>query len=310
MRAFFFRKIGFFLLSLWITGTITFFLMHAVPGDPFSQEQALPKEILESLQAHYGLDRPLFIQYISYIKNLCLLRLGPSLCYSDRTVSDIIRDGFPISCALGVQALVPALLAGLSFGALGAVFRGSVLEKGINFLCLLGLCIPAFLSGVLLQYGFSVKLGWLPVARWDSFAHTVLPTVTLAALPAAFITKLFKSSLIEVFEQEYILTARSKGLSPATIVFRHAVRNALLPVIAYLGPLTASILTGGFAVEKIFGIPGLGRWFVSSVSNRDYPVIMGLTLFYSILLLFSVFVADLVSAWIDPRISLQKRRSE
>lgn len=299
------RKLILFILSLWIVATITFFLMHAIPGDPFTQDQALPKEILQAMQSHYGLDKPLFIQYLSYLKGLATLTLGPSLKYLDRGVVEIIKEGFPVSSYLGLEALTLSLTLGLVLGSFSAVFHGKWQDKALMVFSILGLSIPSFILATFLQYLFSMKLNLLPVARWGSFNHTILPALSLAALPTAFIARLTRTSMIEVLGQDYIQTARSKGLSTFLIITRHVLRNALLPVLAYLGPLAASILTGGFAVEKIFGIPGLGQWFVISISNRDYTVIMGLTLFYSAFLLTAVLLVDIISSFLDPRIPMQ-----
>ncbi len=299
------KKIILFILSLWVVATITFFLMHSIPGDPFTTDQALPKEILESMQRHYGLDKPLFIQYMQYMKGLLTFSLGPSLKYQDREVMAIIQEGFPISCYLGLEALSISLTLGLILGAISAVFHGRWQDKALMVFSVLALSIPSFILATFLQYLFAMKLSLLPVARWGSFSHTILPALSLAALPTAFIARLSRTSMIEVLGQDYIQTARSKGLSTILIVTRHVLRNALLPVLAYLGPLAASILTGGFAVEKIFGIPGLGQWFVLSIANRDYTVIMGLTLFYSAFLLTAVLLMDIISSFLDPRIPLQ-----
>ncbi|MES2200006.1 MAG: ABC transporter permease [Chlamydiota bacterium] len=302
------KKLILFILSLWIVATITFFLMHSIPGDPFTTEQALPKEILEAMKAHYGLNKPLFIQYVQYMKGLLTLSLGPSLKYQDRQVTDIIKEGFPISCYLGLGALSISLTLGLTLGAFSAIYRGRWQDKALMVFSVLGLSIPSFILATFLQYLFAMKLNLLPVARWGSFGHAILPVLSLAALPTAFIARLSRTSMIEVLGQDYIQTAKSKGLPIFLIITRHVLRNALLPVIAYLGPLSASILTGGFAVEKIFGIPGLGQCFVISISNRDYATIMGLTLFYSVFLLTAVLIMDIISSLLDPRIPLQKEQ--
>jgi len=298
------KKIAIFAISIWIVATGTFFLMHAIPGDPFTQDQALPKEILEAMQAHYGLDKPLLVQYAGYMKGLLTFDFGPSLKYQDRTVTDVIREGFPVSGLLGLEALFLSFVFGILFGSLSALHRGGWQDKLLMIVSILGISIPSFIIATFLQYTFAMKLSFFPIARWGSFAHTVLPAFALSALPCAFIARLSRSGMIEVLQQDYIQTAKSKGLSPYLIIIRHVLRNALLPVFAYLGPLSASILTGGFAVEKIFGIPGLGQWFVTSISNRDYPVIMGITIFYAAFLLTSVLVMDIISSLIDPRIQI------
>jgi oligopeptide transport system permease protein len=298
---FFCKKIAIFSLSLWIVATITFFLMRAIPGDPFTQDKALPEEILKAMQSHYGLDKPLIFQYFSYLKGLLTFDLGPSLKYPGRLVIDIIGEGFPLSCLLGLQALFFSLFFGLMLGSISAYYHGKWQDKLLLFATVLGLSIPSFLLATGLQYCFAMKLHMFPVARFTSFSHSVLPSLSLAALPTAFIARLTRSSMIEVLEQDYIVTARAKGLSPIKILISHVFRHTLLPITAYLGPLAASILTGGFAVEKIFGIPGLGQWFILSILNRDYTLIMGTALFYGAFLMACVWIMDIVANFLDPK---------
>jgi oligopeptide transport system permease protein len=300
--SYFYKKLAIFLLSLWIVATATFFLMHAVPGDPFSQDQALPEEILKAMQAHYGLDKPLFSQYLDYMKGLLSLDLGPSLKYQGRQVTEIIREGFPTSCYLGLEALFLSLSLGLTLGVISALKKNQWQDKALLLISTLGISIPSFILATFLQYLLAIKLNLFPVARFSSFSHSVLPALALAALPTSFIARLFRSSILEVLSLDFIQTAKSKGLSTFSILRNHIVKNAILPVVIYLGPLTASILTGGFAVEKIFGIPGLGQWFVLSIMNRDYTVIMGTTIFYSTILMTAVLIVDLLVPFLDPRI--------
>lgn len=300
--SYFYKKLAVFLLSLWIVATATFFLMHAIPGDPFSQDQALPEEILKAMQAHYGLDKPLFSQYLDYMKGLLFLDLGPSLKYQGRQVTEIIREGFPTSCYLGLEALFLSLSLGLTLGAISALKKNQWQDKALLLISTLGISIPSFLLATFLQYLLAIKLDLFPVARWGSFNQSILPALALAALPTSFIARLFRSSILEVLSLDFIQTAKSKGLSTFSILRNHVVKNAILPVVIYLGPLTASILTGGFAVEKIFGIPGLGQWFVLSIMNRDYTVIMGTTIFYSAILMTAVLIVDLLVPFLDPRI--------
>ncbi len=296
------RKLGVLLLSLLAVATLTFILMHSIPGDPFLQEQAIPEEILQSMYRHYGLDRPLWEQYIRYLKGLLTWDLGPSFKYEGRTVNQIICRGFPISFVLGCEALFLAVSAGVSLGALSAAFRSKWQDRFATVVAVIGISIPSFIIASLLQFLFAVKLGLFPVARWGGIEHTILPAISIAALPSAFISRLTRSSMVEILQQDFILTARSKGLSMRWIMIKHVLRNAMLPIVTYVGPLAAGILTGSFVVEKIFAIPGLGHWFISSVGNRDYTVIMGLTVFYSSLLISSVFLIDILYGFIDPRI--------
>ena len=299
------KKFGIFLFSLWIVVTLTFFLMHAIPGDPFTKDQALPEEILKAMQAHYGLDKPLIHQYVGYLKGLSVFDLGPSLIYEGRQVTEIIKEGFPVSFYLGLEALFISLFLGLTFGSISAIRQGRWQDKALLIGSVLGISIPSFILATFLQYLLAMKLNLLPVARWGSFSQSILPALALAALPASFIAKLARNSMIEILYQDYIQTAKSKGLSTFKILTRHVLRNAFLPIATYLGPLTASILTGGFAVEKIFGIPGLGQWFVLSITNRDYTVIMGTAIFYSAILMGCVFIVDLLLNLLDPRIKME-----
>ncbi len=281
--------------------------MRAIPGDPFLQEQAIPEEILHSMYAHYGLDQPWYIQYCKYIKGLLIWDLGPSFKYEGRQVTDIIKSGFPVSLFLGLETLIIAVLFGVSFGTIAAMYHVKWQDGTFMIIAVLGISMPNFLIATFLQF-IVMKLHILPVARFVGFAHTILPTIALAALPTAFIARLTRSNMIDTFQKDYIKTAIAKGLSCFQIVMKHVLKNSLLPVITYLGPLTSSILTGSFVVEKIFGIPGLGGWFVLSITNRDYTLIMGLTVFYSAIVLFSVFIIDILSPIIDPRIQFFPRR--
>ena len=306
MTKFLIKKLSTLLLSLFIVATLTFFLMHAIPGDPFTQDKAIPEEILQAMFKHYGLDQPLYIQYIDYIKGLLSFDLGPSFKYQGRTVNEIIAEGFPVSLYLGVEALVFSVIAGITLGSI-ASFKYLKWQDHLTMtIAVLGISIPSFILATFLQYLLAMKLDLFPVARWGTFSQTVLPSLSLAALPMAFIARLTRSNMIEVFQQDYIQTAKAKGLNSFQIVTRHVIRNALLPVITFLGPLAAAILTGSFAVEKIFGIPGLGQWFVLSITNRDYTVIMGTTIFYSAILMFCIFLVDILYCFIDPRIKFQE----
>jgi oligopeptide transport system permease protein len=303
------KKLVIFGASLYLVATLTFFLMHAIPGDPFTEEEAIPTEILKALNHHYELDKPLLVQYGNYMKGLAAGDFGPSFKYQGRSANDIIRDGFPISLTLGMEALCLAVFFGVSFGAIAALNRGRLQDGLTMILAVIGISVPSFILATFLQYFLSIKLDLFPVARWGTFSHTVLPALALAALPTAFIARLTRANMVEILEQDYIMTAKSKGLSAFAIVFKHALRNTLLPVVTYLGPLSVSVLTGSFVVEKIFGIPGLGQWFILSVTNRDYTLIMALTVFYSGFLMACVFFVDLLYSLIDPRIRLWKKQS-
>ncbi len=294
------------LIALLVIITITFFLMKAIPGDPFTQEKALPKEILDSLYEHYKLNDPWYTQYANYLKSIVTWNLGPSFKYKSRTVNEIIKSGFPVSAILGLEALAISLCIGIAAGSISALKQNRWQDYGAMLFAVIGISIPSFILSAFLQYIFAIKLDLFPVARWGSFAQSVLPALSLAALPTAFIARLTRANMVEILQLDYIKTAKSKGLSEQKVIIKHGLRNALLPVMTYLGTLTANILTGSFIIEKIFGIPGLGQWFINSVTNRDYTVIMGITVFYSIILLSMIFFVDLAYGWIDPRLKVGK----
>lgn len=302
MVGYFAKKILSFFTTLFLIVSVTFVLMKIIPGDPFSQDKVLPPEILEAMMDHYGLNDPLHTQYFRYLRSIAHFDFGPSMTYAGQSVLGIICEGFPTSAALGLQAMILALAIGISAGTLAALYYGKWLDRLAMVGGVLGLSIPSFIIASGLQYIFAIKLGWLPIARWDGFWHTLLPSISLSLLPAAFIARLMRSSLLDVWQQDYIKMARAKGLSTARILRRHALKNALLPVVSYLGPMSANILTGTFVVERVFSIPGLGQWLISSITNRDYPVIMGITIFYSALLLGAVMFVDLVYLTLDPRL--------
>ena len=308
MTKFLLKKTLILLISLFMVATLTFVLMQAIPGDPFTQEKAIPEEILKAMYRHYGLDQPWYVQYGRYLKGLITWDLGPSFKYQGRTVTEIIKEGFPVSLTLGLEALLFSIFFGIGLGSIAALKHLKWQDHMTMVIAAVGISVPSFLLATFLQYLFGMKLDLLPVARWGSFDHTILPSLALAALPTAFIARLTRSNMVEILQQDFIQTARSKGLSPTKLILNHALRNALLPIVTYLGPLTTAILTGSFAVEKIFGIPGLGQWFVMSITNRDYTVIMGTTVFYSTLLMVSIFLVDILYCFIDPRIQLMEKK--
>ncbi len=310
MAKYIFKKLNILLLSLSLIATIVFFLMKAIPGDPFLHEQGVPEEIIKQMKSHYGMDKPLFIQYLQYMKNLMCFELGPSFKFENRTVNMIIHDGFPVSVVLGFEALLLSLTMGITLGSFAALNRGKWLDHICMIYAVIGISVPNFILASLLQYIFAMKLNILPIARWGTFAQTIMPAVSLAALPTAFIARLMRSSMSEVLQQDYIQTAIAKGLPMTQIFFRHVIKNSMIPVITYLAPLSAAVFTGSFVVEKIFGIPGLGGWLINSIVNRDYTLIMGITVFYSSLLLFFVFCVDMIYPLFDPRICLKSRKGK
>lgn len=276
--------------------------MHAVPGDPFIGEQLIDEEILRSLHAYYGLDQPIWNQYLTYLKKLLSGDLGQSIVYQGMSVNHFIKEGLPISLRLGLQALLVAVPTGILLGSWAAMKRSQWQDHASMMISTLGISVPNFVLSSFLQWFFAVQLHLLPVARWGSFEHTILPTIALAAMPTAFIARLTRSNMVEVLQQDYIRTAQAKGLPLFHVAIHHGLRNALLPVITYLGPVTVQILTGSFMVEKIFSIPGLGQWMVLSINSRDYPMILGFTVFFSTLLMIAMFFVDVLYSFIDPRI--------
>jgi ABC-type dipeptide/oligopeptide/nickel transport systems, permease components len=302
MPYYFFKKGCVFILSLWCVITITFFLMHALPGDPFIGDHPIPDEVLHSLKTYYGLDEPLARQYFLYLKRIFSLDLGSSIVYPGKKVVEIIGEGFGPSAILGVEAIVFAAVMGVFLGSWMALKRTEWQDAAAVTACALAISIPNFVLASLLQWLCCVKLHWLPLAYWGSFSHTILPALALAALPAASIAKLTRANMGDILEQDYIQTAKAKGLPMIRIAYRHGLRGALLPVVAYLGPAAAHIVTGSLMIEKIFSIPGLGKWMISSLIARDYPMILGLTLFFSFFLMLSNFIIDIIYGLMDPRI--------
>ncbi|EJL27413.1 ABC transporter permease [Brevibacillus sp. BC25] len=302
------KRVLMMFVTLWIIVTLTFALMHAIPGNPFASESdQLPEQILNNLRAKYNLDEPLPVQYVLYLKNLLMLDLGPSIKSDSRGVNDMISDGFAASAWLGVQAIGIALLFGISLGIIAALNRNKWLDYVAMALAVLGVAIPSFIMAPLLINFFAIKLPLFPVATWGTWMHTILPSLALAFGPVAVITRYMRASMIEVMNQNYIRTAEAKGIPMFVIVVRHGIRNAILPVVTFLGPLIASLITGTFVVEKIFAIPGIGKYFVDGIFNRDYPVILGTTIFYSAILIFTIFLIDIAYTLIDPRIKLTNK---
>ena len=308
MLRYLFNRLLSIILALWLIITLTFVIAHAIPGGPFASEKKLPDAVIKNLEARYHISDPLWKQYTDYLNNILHGDLGPSFKFQHQTVNSIIKTTFPVSATLGFLAVLFALVVGLAAGIISALRQNRWPDYLAMALATLSFSVPSFILAGLLMYVFAYKLGWLPTAMWGTWQQAVLPTLALAALPTAFIARLMRSSMLEVLQQDYLKTARAKGLSEQVIVLRHAIKNAILPVITYLGPLVATVLTGSFVVESIFAIPGLGKWFVTSVSNRDYTVILGVTVFYSSFLMMMNFLVDLAYVWIDPRIKLVNRK--
>ena len=291
-------------LVLWVIITVTFVLMHAIPGGPFTSEKALPEAVMKNIEARYRLNDPLPKQYLDYWSNLLQGDLGPSFKYESRTVNEIIAEGFPVSAELGLIAVSFSVLIGIPAGMAGALYQNRWPDHLVMLLATVGISVPSFILATVLIYIFALWLQLLPAAMWGSPKYVILPALALAGMPTAFIARLTRSSMLEVLAQDYIRTARAKGIAPFRILWLHALKNALLPVVTYLGPMIAAIFTGSFVIESIFAIPGLGRHFVTSIYNRDYTVILGITVFYSALLVLMNFLVDLAYLWLDPRIKM------
>jgi ABC-type dipeptide/oligopeptide/nickel transport system permease component len=297
-------------ITVWFIATATFIAMHAVPGDPLSGERLANERIRANLEARYGLDKPLLEQYVIYMGGMLRGDFGVSFAQENRRVNDIIREHFPVSATLGVLALAFAAFGGILWGALTATYRNRLPDVVIMFLVILGISVPSFVVAALSQLALvrlnsSLGFSLLPVAGWGTIWHMLVPSIVLGLSTMAYLTRLMRSSMLEIAGADFIRTARAKGLPPARIFLKHELRNAVLPVVTVLGPAIATITTGGFVVELVFAIPGLGRYFVEAVHQLDYTVIMGTTTFYGAFLVFMVIVVDVLYGFIDPRVTLE-----
>ncbi|WP_249869314.1 ABC transporter permease [Oceanobacillus saliphilus] len=298
------------LVTLWIIITLTFILMVNVPGSPFNSDQSSNETIKANLEAHYNLDAPYHIQYLNYLKSVATFDFGPSIKQPNQTVNDLLGRGFPISLELGLVTIAVAVISGIILGIIAALRHNGFIDYMAMGFAVLGISIPNFILATLLIQQLAVNLNLLPPATWSSPAHMVMPVLALATGPMAIIARLTRSTMLEVLTQDYIKMARAKGLSPWKIVFKHALRNALMPVVTIMGTLLAGILTGTFVIEQIFAIPGMGKYFVESINQRDYPVIMGTTVFYSAFLILMLFLVDIAYGILDPRIKFHKKGGE
>ena len=299
------KRVAMGVLSIFIVATLTFFLMNLDPGGPFVAEKSISKEAQAALEAKYGLDKPLLERYATYMTDFVKGDMGLSLRQRGRTVSDIIFSKFPVSAKLAGFAVAVAVLVGIPLGCLSAYNRGKLGDNIIIVFATCGIAIPSFISSVILLYTFGSKLNILPTVGLNTMSSYIMPVTALAIYPTAYITRLMRSSLLDVMGQDYIRTAKAKGLSNFKILFKHALRNAVLPVVTYVGPMLASLMTGSFVVEKIFTVPGLGRDFVSAINQRDYTLIMGTTIVLATLIITANVIVDILYKIIDPRINLK-----
>ncbi len=305
MRKFLIKRIFMMLFTLLLITLFTFILMHSVPGGPFTSERQVTKAVQAALDEKYHLNDPLWKQFLDYLRNLLRFDLGPSYKYAGKSVNDFIANGFPYSARVGLITLIFVLLTSIPMGIFAALKNGKWQDMLLMSIATLGVTIPSFVIASGLMYVFAYRLNWVPTFGVDSWKGYILPMIALGGYSLSFIARLMRSSLLEVMGQDYIRTARAKGISETRIILKHALRNALIPVITILGPTIANLLTGSFVIEKIFAIPGMGSYFVDSVTQRDYTTIMGITVFYAALLLSMIFLVDIFYCLIDPRIKYE-----
>lgn len=301
------RRLVYMLITLWLIVTFTFVLMKFLPGDPFGEDsQKLTIEQRAALAKQYGLDKPIWEQYVQYIGNVAQGDLGVSFQFPTRKVTDIIKQAFPASLELGLWALLIAVAFGLLLGIVAALNHNKGIDIAAMFTAVLGVSIPSFVLGPLLSYFIGNKLGWLPVGMWTGWENRILPSIALSFGTIAILARLMRTSMLDVLNQDYVKTAKAKGLSQSAIVRRHTIRNAILPVVTVLGPIFVNLITGTLVIEQIFVVPGLGKHFVQSIYSNDYTMIMGLTIFYSFILVTVLFITDIIYGFVDPRIRLAK----
>ena len=317
------KRIAMGLVTLWLVITITFFLIHMLPGDPFQSEKAIPPKVKENLMAKYHLDRPLGEQYVEYLKNIAKGDLGASMKVRGRTVNDVIKKSFLTSADLGARSIIFALALGIPLGIIAALKRGKYQDRLAMIVAIIGISVPSFVlaglmqkyvvdihNGTLIRNGFLPDFFWINLSGWDTFDKKILPVIALGLYTVALIARLLRDKMIEVMGQDYIRLAVAKGVKPKNIVFRHALRNAILPIITIMGPTIAAVLTGSFVIEKMFSIPGLGKYFVDSINDRDYTMVLGVTVFYAVFLIIMMILVDIVYVLVDPKIKLGKGDEE
>lgn len=304
------KRIAYAVMTLFVLISLTFFMMRMLPGDPFLGDKTVTGAALANMQAKYGLDKPVMVQYFIYLGNCLRGDLGTSIVYN-RSVNEIVTEAFRVSADLGIRAIMFAVIAGVLLGTVAAVKRGSAWDSVSMFIAMVGVSVPSFIMGAMFQYFLALKLNKLlgftlfPIQGWGTFSRTVLPAFALGLGSLATVSRLMRTSMLDVLGQDYIKTARAKGLSQMGIIIKHGVRNAIMPVITILGPTVASVLTGTFVIESIFNIPGLGKYFVTSIKDLDYTMISGTTVFYGSLLILATLIVDLLYGLIDPRVKLE-----
>lgn len=305
MAAYVLKRIILGLLTIFVIITLTFVIMKLLPGTPYQNEQKMSPELIAQLNHKYGFDKPIPMQYIQYIGNVAKGDLGNSFQYDGRSVINIVKDRLGVSADLGIESIIIGVFFGILLGIIAALRQGTFLDYGAVVAAVLGISVPSFLLAVLLQLAFAMRLKWFPVAYWDGPANHVLPVVALAVGILASISRYMRTEMVEVLESDYIDFAKSKGLKRYTVISKHAIRNALIPIITIIGPMTAAVVTGTLVVEQIFAIPGIGQQFVQSIYTNDYPVIMGTTILYVVAMVVMIFITDMLYGIVDPRIRLQ-----
>ena len=308
MRNYFFRRLAYSILTIFVIATVVFFMLRAIPGGPFTRERAIPAEILRIIEEKYNLDAPLHEQYFDYLKGLITFDLGPSYQKIGTSVSEIIASGFPHTALVGFLAVLVIAIVGVPVGIISALKQNRPIDYGVMFMATLGVTLPSFVVATLFIYLFAGILGWVPPFGLSTPISYVGPVLALSGYALSFVARLTRSSMLEVLRADYVQTARANGLSERSVIAKHAVKNAIIPVITYLGPTIAAIMTGSFVVERIFAIPGIGRYFVESVTNRDYTTLMAVTVLYASFYVIMVFLVDVAYAIIDPRIRFEKEK--
>jgi len=308
MSGYYLKRIFSSLITLFIITTLIFLMMHSIPGGPFTRERPVPDEILQALNEKYNLDAPLYEQYFDYLKGLVTFDLGPSYSKIGTSVNDLLISGFPPSAIIGGLASLLIIIVGLPLGIISALKQNKPIDYFVMFMATVGVTIPSFVMATLIIYFFAGKLGWIPTFGNDSPLGYIGPVFALSGYSLSFVSRLTRSSMLEVLRQDYIRTARANGIKEFKVIAKHAVKNALIPVVTYLGPMVAAIMTGSFVIERIFAIPGMGRYYVESVSNRDYTTLLGMTIFYAAFYIIMVLLVDVAYGFIDPRIRLGKEK--
>jgi len=320
LTKFLIKRIGISVITIFVITTITFFLMYCLPGKPFLGDRPLPPEVLMHVNAKYGLDKPVFQRYLIYITNVLKGDFGTSIVYTNRDVTSIIQDSFPVSADLGMRALLFGCTGGILLGILAALNHNKAWDRASTMIAIIGVSVPSFILGTMLQYVLGVQVSTLfktlfhtgyqlfPLSRWESFRYTIIPAFVLGLGALASVTRMMRTSMLDVINQDYIKTAKAKGISKQAIIWKHMVRNAVMPVFTVVGQMIGMVLTGSFVIENIFSIPGLGKYFVTSVTSSDYPMTMGLTLFYAIFIVLINMLVDIGYGIIDPRVRIVKGR--